>query len=92
MEIPIRLGVIYNAANEITQNQLTNQKYEIDGKTKEAYCSTCISDIAGANDVLVNMVTVDYDKQTLIFQIIDENSNINNETFVFQFANKYQIE
>src|SRR3989344_3752537 len=39
IEIPIRLGIIYNAANEITQNQLTNQKYEIDGKTKEAYCS-----------------------------------------------------
>ena len=88
IKIPIRLGIIYTAADEVTQNQLKNQKYSIDGKVQETYCLTCLSEIATANDVDID--TMDYDEETVIFFISDEISKINEQPFIFIFANKYQ--
>lgn len=92
IRIPIRLGIIHETINEITQNQLKNEKFSIDGKTKEAYCLTCINDIAIKNDLFIDIIEVEEDESSVIFIITDENSKINNESFAFAIANKYQIE
>lgn len=90
IEIPARLGIVYDAVNEITQNQLTNKKYKTDGKTREGFCMSCISKIASENDLYVNMIT--YDENTTLFVVRDDNSKINNAYFEYYFANKYMIE
>jgi hypothetical protein len=35
---------------------------------------------------------MDYDEETVIFIFRDENSIINNKTYEFVFANKYEVE
>jgi len=73
IEIPVRLGIVYDSASEIIQQQ-----------TNDGICLSCTSDEATANDLYINIF--DYDNNTLIFTITDENSMINNQTFEFNFA------
>lgn len=89
LRFPIRLGFIYNSVDEITKNQLENEKYSIDGEVKEAYCIECISDIINKNDLKLNIVNAE--EGVVIFNVVDEDSKINNLPFEFRFANKYQI-
>ena len=79
IKIPVRLGIIYDSVLNITQQQI-NDNGQI--------CLTCIDDLANEKDLYVEMN--DYDSMTIIFSIRDENSKINNEDFVFNFANKYK--
>lgn len=78
IELPIRLGIIYDSIYEIIQKQLTH----------EGICLSCIYDISIKNDFYVNLI--DHDEKTVAFFITDENSKINNEPFVFIFANEYE--
>ena len=80
IEIPVRLGIVYDSIGSIIQNQLTH----------EDICLSCILDIALENDLYVDML--DYDEETLIFVIRDKTSKINEKDFEFIFANRYQIE
>lgn len=80
IEIPIRLGIIYDSIEEIINEQLNY----------ESICLSCILDVALENDLYVNLM--DYDEETVVFIFKDENSKINNETFKFVFANKYGME
>lgn len=76
IKIPIRLGIIYNTAKEIIQNQLT----------RDDLCISCISNIALENDLKIDLTAEDED---LLFTITDENSLIKNVPLKFSFANKY---
>ena len=78
IEIPARLGIVYDSIDEVIKEQLSH----------ESICLSCILDISLKNDLYVDMM--DYDDETVIFIFRDENSKINNETFEFVFANKYE--
>lgn len=80
VEIPVRLGIVYDSVAEIMQEQLTH----------ESICLSCLLDISIENDLYVDML--DYDDETTLFIFRDENSKINNKTFVWVFANKYKLE
>jgi hypothetical protein len=74
---------------QITLEQLNNEEFISDGKTKESFCMNCISNIITENDLYLDMTS--QDNETIIFQIIDENSKINEVPYEFYFANKYMI-
>jgi len=77
VKVPIRMGVVYDAVETIIKEQLTN----------ENICLSCILNVSLENDLYVEMM--DYDDETVIFTIRDENSKLNDEAFVWRFANKY---
>lgn len=79
-EIPIRLGIVYDSVAKFLQAQIGN----------EGICLSCLLEISEKNDLYVDMM--DYDEQTTIFVFRDENSKINDETFVWVFANRYGVE
>jgi len=76
IKVPIRLGVVYDSASEIISQQ-----------TSDGICLSCASDEATENDLYIDIF--DYDDSTVIFTITDENSKINNQTFIFVFASQY---
>ncbi len=80
IKIPVRLDTIYNSIEEIIEEQ----------SNYESICLSCILDISLENDLYIDMF--DYDEETVIFVIRDENLKINEEDFEFMFANKYEIE
>ncbi len=77
IEIPVRLGVIYNAISEIIRDQLT----------REDICLSCISEIAVENDLKIDIVSLE--NGAIMFTIKDENSLINGMVLEFKFVNKY---
>jgi hypothetical protein len=79
-EIPVRLGIVYDSIEKIIKEQLSH----------EDICLSCILDVSLENDLYVDMM--DYDEETVIFIFRDENSIINNKTYEFVFANKYEVE
>tara|TARA_Y100000310_G_scaffold343977_1_gene454327 strand:+ start:1352 stop:2083 length:732 start_codon:yes stop_codon:yes gene_type:complete len=79
-EIPVRLGIVYDSIEKIMQTKIG----------EESICLSCLLDISLENDLYVDML--DYDDETTLFIFRDENSKINNETFVWIFANKYELE
>ncbi len=82
IEIPVRLGIIYNAVEEIIEEQLTRES--------ESICLNCVLNISVKNDLYVDML--DYGGGEIVFIVRDESSKINNEVFEFIFANKYKVE
>ncbi len=78
VEVVVRLGVVYNSIYEFIQDQITHE---------EDICVTCITDIAEKNDLYFEML--DYDEETVLFNIRDKNSKILDKEYVFKFANKY---
>ena len=79
IEIPVRFGIIYDSIDKIIKEQLSH----------ESICLSCILDISLKNDLFVNML--DYDEETTIFIVRDENSQINKKPFEFIFSNKYKL-
>ena len=79
LEVPVRLGVIYKVVSEIMKEQM---------EEKEAICISCIGELAEENDLFVDLR--DYENDTIIFYVIDRNSEINEEVYVFNFANRYE--
>ena len=75
-EIPIRAGIVYNSVAEFMRNQ-----------TAEGICISCMLEISERSDLYVEMM--DYDEKTTVFVFRDKNSKINNEEFVWIFANEY---
>ena len=73
VKFQVRLGIIYNAAE-----QLANQQLE------EGICLSCILDIGEANDLIINLI--DEGPFMEIFEIVDENSKLNNNPYSFQFV------
>ncbi len=79
IEIPVRMGIVYNSIQEIMEEA-----------GKDGICMSCILEIDIKNDLETELW--DYDENTVVFVVTDENSNINNETFIWIFANKYEIQ
>tara|TARA_Y100000034_G_C6886885_1_gene407312 strand:+ start:87 stop:818 length:732 start_codon:yes stop_codon:yes gene_type:complete len=79
VEILVRLGIVYDSIEKIIQEQLTH----------EDICLSCLLDISLENDLYIEMFN--HDNETIIITFKDKNSKINNETFVWIFANKYEI-
>ena len=75
-EIPIRVGIVYASVAEFMRNQ-----------TAEGICISCMLEISERSDLYVEMM--DYDEKTTVFVFRDKNSKINNEEFVWIFANEY---
>ena len=75
-EIPIRAGIVYASVAEFMRNQ-----------TAEGICISCMLEISERSDLYVEMM--DYDEKTTVFVFRDKNSKINNEEFVWIFANEY---
>lgn len=75
IEVPIRLGIVYDSIEEMFQNQ------------EQGPCLSCILDVSLKNDLYIDIS--DYNKETFIFTIRDLHSNINDKEFSFSFANKY---
>ncbi|MBD3252131.1 hypothetical protein GF386_00175 [Candidatus Pacearchaeota archaeon] len=77
-DVPLRLGVVYNAVEVFIGEQMTH----------EGICITCLYGIAEDNNFKVNVLYPDY--ETAIFVFIDENPKSVSEEFSFNFANKYK--
>jgi len=79
--VPIRLGVIYDSVEQIMQEQV---------KDSAGLDSHYIHQVSRENDIYTRMVS--FSDNVIIFTIRDENSKIDNQAFVFIFANKYSEE
>ena len=77
-EVPLRLGVIYDSVAEFMEQEIG-----------DSICLSCLLDVTLENDLYVDMI--DYDEKTTIFLFRDENIKINNETFLWVFANEYKV-
>jgi hypothetical protein len=80
-EIPVRLEVSIEVAKRLIEEQL---------KTPKDICITCIEELAHDNEIVIS--AEDYDKESVIFYILDEKSKIKGEDYVFYYANKYLVE
>tara|TARA_Y100000031_G_scaffold84433_1_gene92856 strand:+ start:2465 stop:3124 length:660 start_codon:yes stop_codon:yes gene_type:complete len=80
VEVPVRMKTVYESISRYMDQQMNF----------ETICLSCLLDISLENDLYVDMM--DYDDETTIFIFRDENSKINNETFIWVFANKYEVE
>jgi hypothetical protein len=78
-EIPGRVGTLYKASSEYIQRQVENPS---------GICINCINDLA--NKYNIKFITYNYDNDTIIFNLYDNNTKINNQDFyVYSFAVKY---
>jgi len=79
VEIPVRLKTIYDTTYKIIDEQRTHF---------DSICLSCLYDLGKENEVHVDML--DYGKDTTIFTIIDDKSQLNNESYEFNFAIQYE--
>jgi len=78
IEFPSRLGVIYGVANASIQEQLLHPSQ---------ICISCVNNLAVEKNLYFELN--EYDNQTVIFSIIDKTLPVLNESYRFNFANKY---
>ncbi len=78
-EIPVRLGIVYDAAAEFVGEELA-------ATGTEGTCLSCLLEAAAKNDLYVS--SFPYDNKTTIFIITDFNSIINEKEFTYVFANE----
>jgi len=79
-EIPSRLNTVYEVARLITLEQMLDE---------QNVCINCIGDFAFENKVFVSMN--DYEEDVIVFSIIDREIEINDEEYVYYFANRYDL-
>jgi len=77
-EIPSRLFTIYRVAQNFTSVQLEDPL---------SLCVSCLTNLMINNDFYINMEN--YDNNTVIFTITDNQTLINQNSYEFIFANKY---
>ncbi len=80
IEIPVRLGVIYNASSEMIVEQV---------KYPDSMCISCNANIVLKDDLY--LVIHHYDNETELFVLTDKNSKILGNDYNFTFAIKYEI-
>ncbi len=76
-EIPVRLGIVYDAVAE----------FIVQSKNYQGVCISCLVNISSNNDLQSSFS--EYDNKTTIFMISDPQSKLNNREFVYVFANEY---
>lgn len=74
-EIPIRLKAVYEVAFKIAQEKLRSGK---------KLCADCLINLASTNDVFLDVTK--YKNDTLIFNIIDNTTRLDESNYVFSFA------
>ena len=77
--VPVRLGRIYDTVYGLMEDQL---------EVENGVCLSCLLDYALENDLYVEMF--DYDSDSVMFIIRDENSLINEKPYEFVFVNRYE--
>ena len=82
-QISSRLDTIYKVAFGITEEQMLDFKN---------ICINCLSDLAFENKVFVSMNEDIYDKNIIIFILIDDQHKLNGEDYRFYFANRYDLD
>lgn len=83
IEVNSRLDSIYEVASGIIEEQMKEEKN---------ICINCIGDLAFENKIFVSMNEDPFDANTIIFTLIDDQEKINEEEYVFYFANRYELE
>lgn len=78
-EIPVRLGVVYDAVGEFIEQELETKV--------EGTCISCLLNVTSKNNLKSTLS--DYDNKTTIFIVEDPNSKINNKEFIYVFADEY---
>jgi hypothetical protein len=81
IEISVRLGTIHSAISNYF-NQAKAREGEI--------CMSCLYDIARSNNLSFELY--DYNNDTILFIVRDKMVKIDNESFQFNFANKYPLQ
>lgn len=76
-EVPVRLNEIYSLTSEIMDSQMQKQ---------DSICMSCIYDLSNKYDMKVKMMDA---QDGIVFLVLDEKSKINNASYSFYFANKY---
>ncbi len=79
-ETPVRLGIVYDAVAEFVNEELETNE--------EGICVSCLFDISKRNGFKISYPN--YDDKTYIFIIEDPISKINEDEFVYVFANEYK--
>jgi len=77
--VPVRLGIMHNAASEIIQEQLKDSKN---------ICLSCLVELYQKSGLHISML--DYGEDSVIFIISDKSSIVNKKPYEFVFANKYR--
>jgi len=77
--IPVRLETVYNTASSIVLNEIDELEF---------ICISCTYDLTLENDLFAN--TINFGSDTIIYSIIDKNSKINDENFVYNFAIQFE--
>jgi len=77
IEVPIRMGLIYNITDYLTNVQASNPR---------AICFDCL--LQARNNGFYTQMLI-YDNNTIIFVFTDTDTKLNNTNFDFIFANKY---
>jgi len=76
-EVFVRLNQTYSLIQELMDAQM---------KKPDAICMSCIYDLSTKYDLKVKMMDA---QGGIIFVVLDEKSKINNQDYLFYFANKY---
>jgi len=79
IQIPVRLGILYDSAEGIIKEQ---SKYN-------GICLNCLLNVSSNNNFYVNML--DDSNDTIVFIFKDQNSNLEGKQFSLVFANKYKV-
>lgn len=75
-----RLGIIYKGIQTYMAEQM---------KYKKEVCISCIDSIANKNNLYFELK--DYDHETILFTIFDNNTKIKGSEYSYSFANNYEI-
>lgn len=80
-KINARFGVVYNAIYEIMQEQMADTS---------GVCIFCIYDIADKNELVINSFDYDSANKEILFIVEDDKTQLNGESLLFAFLNKYE--
>ena len=75
VEVPVRFGILYDTATDIVNNNLNKE-----------ICITCILDEVQSKNIVVDVI--DYNNDTIIFVLTDEQSEIIENNIELTFAIK----
>lgn len=80
-KIPVRLGEIHEAVDEFIEEEVDS--------SEEGICVSCMSEIASDYSLDFNLIQIDEEGKEYLFMVTEAQEEINNETFMYSFANKY---
>jgi len=79
--IPIKLGLMHEAVSEFISGEL--------GSSAEGMSVKKMTEVSSDYGLEFNLFQIDREGKEFIFMVTSENQEINNETFIYSFANRY---